>query len=309
MFWNEWFTPKPFNDGYLPEKGGHSVYYAQYGNPQGQPVLMFHGGPGGSSRAKNAKIADLKKYRVIMFDQRGCGKSLPLGEVNNNTTPDLLDDVTRLLEHLNVTQKIIIVAASWGSTLALLWAEKHPEQVEELLLSQIFLANEECRLWEFEDCAYFFPEFVEQMNHISQDNISQYYNQLIQSDEEEKQLEAVNYYGCFERICSNLNPKFGNSTQLSQEELASNRIFMHYAAHKFFLGANTILDNISKIKEIPTTIIHNRLDMVCPYKGAYDLQKQLVRCRLITVPEFGHTGKKIRKIKQKTFKCILDNKI
>lgn len=305
MFFESWFTPKPFNSGYLPEVNGHLVYYAEYGNSQGKPILFFHGGPGGSSRAKSAKIADLKKYHVIMFDQRGCGQSLPLGKIDNNTTADLLDDASRLLEYLKINQKVIVRGGSWGATLALLWAERHPDQVEQLLLSQIFLANDEAQRWETEDSAYFFPEFVEYLNHASQDNIAPYYNQLIQSDDLTKQLDASNHGCWYERILGSKAPQFGNLKELTAEQLSANRIAMHYAAHKYFLKSDTILDNVNKIKDIPITIIHNRVDMVCPFKGAYDLHKAIPDSRLIIVPEFGHRGKLLRKAIKKYFSEIL----
>ena len=305
MFWDSWFLPKPFNSGYLPEVNGHLVYYAEYGNSQGKPVLCFHGGPGGASKAKRAKLADLKKYRVIMFDQRGCGQSLPLGKTENNTTQDLLDDASRLLEYLKINQKVILLGGSWGSTLALLWAERHPERVERLLLSSIFLANDESLRWEMEDSAYFYPEFVEYLNHASQDNIAAYYNQLIQSDELAKQLDAVNHACWFEMVRGSMAPQFACFKELTPDQLASNRIAMHYATHKYFLKSDTILDNINKIKDIPIIIIHNRLDMVCPYKGAYDLHKALPDSQLVIVPEFGHIGKLLRKAIKQNFSKIL----
>lgn len=308
MFFESWFNPKPFNSGYLPEVNGHLVYYAEYGFSQGIPVLVFHGGPGGSSKARRAKLFDLKKYRVVMFDQRGCGQSMPLGKIDCNTTADLLDDASRLLEYLKINQKVIVQGCSWGSTLALLWAERHPERVEKLLLSSIFLANDEARRWEQEDSAYFFPEFVEYLNHVSQDNIAPYYNQLIQSDDEAKQLDAINHAGWFERILGSKSPQFANFKEVTPELLASNRIALHYSAHKYFLKSDSIIDGISKIKDIPTVIIHNRLDMVCPYKGAYDLHKAMPDSKLIIVPEFGHSGKLLHRAVAKTFKEILDNK-
>ncbi|MBQ8677823.1 MAG: alpha/beta fold hydrolase [Alphaproteobacteria bacterium] len=302
MFWRNLFVSKPFNSGYLPEADGHLVYYTEFGNPQGKPLLMLHGGPGGSHRAPKAKLANLRRYRVIMFDQRGCGQSLPLGKTDNNTTSDLLEDISRLLEHLKINGKIVLQGASWGSTLALLWAQKHPERVEKLLLSQIFLANDEARRWELDDAAYFYPEFIEQMNHASQDDITGYYNRLIQSDEQSKQLDAVNHYGWFERICCSLTPKFASFSEISPEQLAGNRIYMHYAAHKFFLGSNNILDASRKLKDIPVLIIHNRLDMVCPFKGAYDLHRSLNKSTLVIVPEFGHVGKLLQRTIRRYFK-------
>lgn len=304
MFWDSWFLPKPFNSGYLPEVNGHLVYYAEYGNPQGKPMLMFHGGPGSGSKAAWARMVDLKKYRVVMFDQRGCGQSLPLGKIENNSTADLLDDASRLLEYLKINQKVILRGGSWGSTLALLWAERHPERVEQIFLSQIFLANDESLRWEMEDSAYIYPEFVVYLNHASQDNIPSYYNQLMQSDDLAKQLDAYNHGYWYERICSSVTPQFGNTKELNPNQIASARVYMHYAAHKFFLKSDTILDNINKIKDIPSIIIHNRLDLVCPFKGAYDLHKAMPNSKLIIVPEFGHSGKLMHKAIKKGFKLL-----
>lgn len=305
MFWTKWFTPKPFNSGYLPEKDGHEVAFAEFGNPNGKPILCFNGGPGGSYKPERARFANLKKYRVIMFDQRGCGRSLPLGETKNNTTQDLLDDASRLLEHLNITQKIIIRGASWGSTLALLWAEQNPEMVEQLLLSQIFLANKEFLNWEFNGARYIYPEFVDELEKESNGKINSYYNNLIQSEDNTKQLHAINRLGWYERICGSLTPKFSEFTEVSEKELASNRIYMYYSANNLFLGNNEIMDNISKLQDIDIIMIHNRLDLICPYKGAYDIKKALPKSKLISVPEFGHIGCKIYKVIKKEFGDIL----
>ncbi|MCQ2741506.1 MAG: alpha/beta fold hydrolase, partial [Alphaproteobacteria bacterium] len=271
MFWDKWFEPKPYQSGYLPEKAGYQVYFETFGNPKGKPVLLFHGGPGGSFHRYRAKYANLKKYYVIMFDQRGCGRSLPLGEIKHNITKNLLDDTTRLLSFLKIKKKVILWGASWGSTLALLWAEQNPQKVERMLLSQIFLANKASRDWEFGGTRYIYPEFVEKMERDSCGKILNYYNKLIHSDNKKNQLQAANTYGWFERVCGSLNPSFNHLEELSDKELASHRIYMHYADNKFFLSDNQILDDIDRIKNIKTLIIHNRLDLICPYKGAYEV--------------------------------------
>lgn len=305
MFWNKWFTPKPFNSGFLPEKDGHEIAFAEFGNSKGKPILCFNGGPGGKFRAERARFANLKKYRVIMFDQRGCGRSLPLGETKNNTTQDLLDDASRLLDHLNVTQKIIIRGASWGSTLALLWAEQHPDKVEKLLLSQIFLANEEFINWEFNGARHIYPDFVDELEKESNGEINVYYNKLVQSDDVQKQLHAINRLGWYERICGSMSPQFSEFAEVDEMELASQRIYMHYSANNLFLGHNEIIDNIDKIKDIEIIMVHNRLDLICPFKGAYDVYKAHPKAKLVTVPEFGHIGRDIYKVIKKEFGAIL----
>ena len=130
QWWLKWREPKPFNEGYLPEADGHRIYFAEYGKKGGKPVLLTHGGPGGQTHAGHAAVFDLKKYRVIMFDQRGCGKSLPAGKLENNTMEDTLWDMKRLYEHLQLKEKVILRGASWGSTVMLCFAEKYPELLQ-----------------------------------------------------------------------------------------------------------------------------------------------------------------------------------
>lgn len=305
MFWQKWLTPKPFNSGWLPAKDGHEIYFAEFGNPQGTPVIFFHGGPGGSCKAKYAKSVNLRKYRAVMFDQRGCGQSRLLGKTDKNTTQDLLDDVTHLLAYLNIKNKVILRGASWGSTLALLWAEKNPQRVDKLLLSQVFLANKDYNDWEFNGNRYCYPEFVADMEKKSSGKIKSYYNKLIQSDNQRQQLEAANHYGWFERVCGSMQPSFASFTELSPQELASQRIFMHYAAHNFFLSDNDILDNINKIKDIKAVIVHNRIDFIAPLKGAWDIHKALPKSELVIVPDFGHVSKKLQQTIQKEFNKAL----
>lgn len=295
MFFSDWFLPKPYNEGYLSEENGHKVYFAEYGNKNGKPILFFHGGPGGSCKAKHLKNINLRKYRAIMLDQRGCGKSMPLGKIDNNTTQDILKDYDRLVNCLNINEKIVLRGGSWGATLALLWAERNPQKVEKMILSQIFLANDDFHHWEFEGTKYIYPEFVEHLTKKSKGKISDYYNKLIQSISKKKQLEAINEFGWFERICGSIDPKFACFSEVCDKELASNRVYINYADNNFFLKKDEILKNISKINNIETIIIHNRLDLICPFKGAYDLHKKLKKSKLIAVDEFGHVGDKLHK--------------
>ena len=307
-WWKKWFEPKPFNQGYLPENDGHQVFFAEYGNPKGKPVLVFHGGPGGCAKAAHAAFADLKRYRVIVFDQRGCGLSKPLGKLKNNNTEALLKDAQYLINILKINDKIILRGSSWGSTLALLYAEEHPKQVEKLLLSQIFLANKDARYWEFEGNSYFYPDFVETLEHKAgkAENIPAYFSAEINSKSMKKQLDATNYYGWYERICGQLNPKWDNQCDIDEQTLASNRVFMHYAAHNFMLEDEQIMKNIGKIRNIPTIIVHNRLDFVCPLKGAYSLHKALPESKLVIVAERGHGGKLLYKTMNSEFKKFIE---
>lgn len=310
-FFSRFFIPKPFYDGYLPQLAGHEVYFAEFGNVAGIPVLMFHGGPGYHSRAENARIFDLKKYRVIMFDQRGGGKSKPLGKIENNTTQDLLNDAARLLNHLNINEKIVIYGSSWGSTLALLFAERYSEKIKSMLLSKIFLADKVCRDWELEGSGLFYPDILEQIRGELPDNamIPEYYAGLINSNNKENQAKALSLYGSYEFVLGNLNPciRGYDADDIDEEWLASSRIYMHYSVQNFMLGDDEILNNINRISNIPALIVHNRLDFVCPPINAYKLHRALPKSKLVFVPERGHGGRLISKINKEEIRRFLEN--
>jgi len=307
MSWlSKWFLPKPYHQGFLPEKDGHEVFFAEFGNPKGKTVLVFHGGPGGGMSYRAAKLFDRKKYRIVMFDQRGCGKSLPLGCLEHNTTQDLIDDATRLLNYLKIDGKIIVRGGSWGATLALLWAIQNPDKVERLLLSQIFLADEDAQIWENDGAGWFYPEFLDEMKQTAQGvDLASYYNELMQSDDIKKQLIAANTYGFWEVVRSSLQPHWNGSGELSACELASQRVYINYAANGFWLAKDYILNNVNVISGIPTLIVHNRLDFVCPLKGAYRLHKALSGSELVVVPGKGHFGGILAKTIKKEIRRLL----
>lgn len=305
-FISKLFEPKPFNQGYLPEEQGHRVFFMEFGNPQGKPILVFHGGPGGSCKAKYARIASFKKYRIIMFDQRGCGKSLPLGEMKYNSTQASLEDAQRLLNYLKINEKIIIRGASWGSTLALLFAIEHLQMVNKLLLSQIFLADKDDLDWEMEESAKFYPDFLEKIKGEVRDatSVREYYAQLINSNDVAQQQKAFDLYVSYECVLGSLQPQF-NESPLNEKNLAEARIYINYAAQKFMLKDKEILHNAHKIAHIPTLIVHNRLDFVCPLQGAYELHKALPQSKLVIVPERGHYGQLLSKTRDKEIKDFL----
>lgn len=308
MFWKKWFVPKPYNKGFLPEKDGHKVYFAEFGNKNGEPVLMFHGGPGYWSRAENAANFDLKKYRVIMFDQRGAGKSEPLGRTEFNTTADLIDDASRLLDYLQIKKKLILYGGSWGSTLALLFAEKNPERVKCLLLSKIFFADADDRDWELNGSARFYPDIMDIMveNLGSREEIPQYYNEMINSGVAELQNKAAAFYGSYEMQLGSLSPKIRQEA-LDEKTLQMMRVFMHYSAHDFMLPEREIYQNLHYIAEIPMLIVHNRLDFVCPVANAYRLHKAVRRSRLVIVPDKGHSSRLLSETNKAEVKKFLEN--
>ncbi|MBN2675936.1 MAG: alpha/beta fold hydrolase [Alphaproteobacteria bacterium] len=298
------FKLKPFLEGYLPEKDGHLVFYHVYGNPKGFPILSFHGGPGSRSKTKHAQTFDLKKFKVILFDQRGCGESLPTGETKNNTTQDLLNDSKRLLDFLKI-KKVIVSGGSWGSTMALLFAQAYPEIVKKLSVSLIFLARQSDLDW-WKDSAIFYPDMMEKIKKEVKKNIplKDFYGKLVQSSKKSDQKKAVSLYGAYENMLGSLNPQFSKEVP-TDKQVQSFKVFSHYECHNFFLKENEILKNIQKIQHIPTLILHNRLDFVCPLNQAYDLHKALPKSKLIIVPESGHGGSLMKKVSKTEIKKFL----
>ena len=284
-----WGTPKPFNQGWLRVSEIHKIFYREVGNPEGVPVICFHGGPGYWSNVGTAKKFNLRKYRVILFDQRGAGKSIPAGEVRENTTQDLVEDAAKLLSHLGIEAKVVVFGSSWGTTLALLFAEKYPQKVQHMVLSKVFLADKNSREWEQKYSGWFSPDVRDEVRPIvpEKEKTAAFYYKEIMSDDLQRQVRAVKLYGRYERVLGALEPKLGDEG-VREEEVNACRVMMHYAANDFFMAENAILDNIDKLRGIPAAIFHNRLDMVCPIIGAYRLAKEWKEAELYVLPSEGH---------------------
>lgn len=307
--WRQMWSPKIFNSGYLPEADGHQIYFVEMGNPHGIPVLVFHGGPGGGMNLRYAQPFNRKKYRVILFDQRGCGKSLPLGEMKNNNTGALLEDAARLLNYLDIDNKIIVRGASWGATLALLFAEKYPEKIDKLLISQIYLADEIGQKWNLETSRLFYPDIWEKIEQKVEkgEAVLDYYARLINSDDVMKQIKAANLAGSYERCLGAVNPRLGYK-ELMPDDLAEIRISLNYLHNRYFMAENQILKDVDKIAGIPTLMVHNRLDMVCPLLSAYNLHKKLSKSKLVIVPGRGHFGPQLNEAVYREIRNYLGDK-
>ncbi|MFV0626483.1 MAG: alpha/beta fold hydrolase [Alphaproteobacteria bacterium] len=303
-FWKKFFEIKPFNEGFLPEQDGHKVYFVEYGNPNGKPVISFHGGPGGSARSSHAKNYDLKKIRFISFDQRGGGRSLPSGEFKSNTAQKTVEDAKRLLEFLKVKGKVVVAGGSWGSTMALLFAQTYPKSVEKIAVASIFLANADDMKWTYETSGLIYPEFLEKIKAEvpHKKNMLKYYASLINSKKLVDQVKAVSIFGGYEGVLGSLSPKM-EIDEISADQVTYNKIFINYVANDLTLEENQILRDMDKLKNIKTLIVHNRLDLVCPVKNAYEIHKALPKSKLVIVPELGHGGKLLKD----TFKKELGN--
>lgn len=289
--WRKLFPLKPFNQGFLPEVDGHKVFFAEFGNPEGKPVLCFHGGPGGGMNVGYLRPFNLKKYRVILFDQRGCGKSVPAGEMKDNNTEALIDDAKRILEYLKVMDKVIVRGASWGATLSLLFAEKYADLVDKIIISQVFLADNIGEDWNMKTSHLFYPDMWNKIENAVEGKkpFFEYYTDLINSDDVMKQVKAANLLGSYERVLGSIDPHLGYQ-ELKPEDLVEIKIGLNYIHKKYFLKENQIIDQADKIKEIPMLMVHNRLDMVCPLLSAYNLHQKLPKSKLVIVPGRGHFG-------------------
>lgn len=295
------FNKKVFDKGWLPEYEGHEIYYQQMGNPQGEVVLNFHGGPGGQCKESHGEYFNLKKQRIIMFDQRGCNRSKAEDIISLNDTKRLIKDAKRLLEHLNITEPVIVSGGSWGSTLALLFAERYPELTKSLAVYSVFLARREDMEWMLKDSGLFYPDLLEEIRRQSEgENPYTHYAKLIFSEDLSAIQTAVKYMGNYERLMGKTDAKF-EDVRIDNDIINANRIALYYAANRYFLEDNEILNNVNKIKDIPTFIVHNRLDMCCPIKGAWELYRSLNNVQMEIVADIGHGGKKLKKTFRKHF--------
>ncbi len=282
---------KPFAEGLLPVGSGHAVHYMALGNPAGLPLIRFHGGPGSRCNAGSASLFDLSKYCVVLFDQRGCGLSTFEDLLRDNTPQEAISDACKILEHLGIEMKnITVVGSSYGSTLALLFAEAHPEAVRCLLVDSIFLARHEDICWTYETSAVFYPDLMDEMQAAMApgETILDGHARLLFSGNYEDMKKALQYYGSYERCLGNLNPQFKPVTSLCDWQINSFKIALDYERHNMYLPENEIMNNIDKIKHIPTLIIHNRLDMTCPINQAWTLKKALDNVTFHVFPEIGH---------------------
>ena len=295
------FNKKVFDKGWLPAEEGHEIYYQQMGNPTGEVVLNFHGGPGSCCKESHGQYFNLKKQRIIMFDQRGCNRSKADDIIALNDTKRLLKDAKRLLDYLGIKEPIIVSGGSWGSTLALLFAERYPEITKSLSVYSIFLARREDMEWMLKDSGLFYPDLLEEIRHQSEgENPYTHYAKLIFSEDLSSIQTALKYMSNYERILGRTDAKF-EDVRIDNSIINSARISLYYAANRYFLEENEILKNIEKIQDIPTLIVHNRLDMCCPLKGAWDLYRSLNNAQIEIIADIGHGGKKLKKAVRKHY--------
>ncbi len=286
----------PYQSGTLKVSELHTLYYEQSGNPQGKPVVVLHGGPGGGSEPFYRQYFDPTQWRIVLFDQRGCGRSTPHAELVENTTWDLVRDIETLRQHLGIEQWCVF-GGSWGSTLALAYSQTHPESCLGLILRGIFLLRaQEIRWFYQEGTSNIFPDAWEHYlqpipTEERHDLVAAYYKRLTSPDAAIR-AQAAQAWSVWEASTSkliqdpNLQQKFGQETFAD----AFARIECHYFVHKgFFDTEDQLLQHCDRIQHLPTVIVQGRYDIVCPMISAWELHKQLPHSQLIIVPDAGHS--------------------
>ncbi len=288
---------KPFARHSVPVSGGHKLYVDESGNPEGIPVLYLHGGPGVACDKHSRRFFDPQMYRIIIWDQRGCGRSTPHAELSNNTTPDLISDIEAIRAQLNV-DRWVLLGGSWGATLALLYAAKYPQQVLGMVLRGVFLGRKSDTRWLFdkEGAGRVFPDYWETFaSHFSEaehDDLLQACYQRLTGDDELARMGAAKAFCSWDAHCSTLRPsqEVLDSFSDPHRALALARICTHYLANDLFLESDGVLSEISAIKDIPGTIVHGRYDMICPLENSLTLQKVWTGAELHIVRDAGHSA-------------------
>lgn len=285
----------PYSSGFLAVDSVHTLYWEQSGNPDGVPVVLLHGGPGAGASPVHRCFFDPKFYRIIIFDQRGAGRSTPLGELRNNTRMLLVDDMEKLREHLRVEQWHVF-GGSWGSTLALSYAISHPSRCISLILRGIFLLEQNEVDWFMHGMKKTYPEafdeFIAPLTEKERKNILPSYYKRLCSNDSKIQREAGMAWAGFEGKCARLIPLI--SKTITEEEiqynLAVSRLECHYFIHEVIAPKKSLLLSIDKIRHIPSVIIHGRYDVICPLETAHKLHKAWPEADYVIVPDGGHSA-------------------
>jgi proline iminopeptidase len=287
---------EPFHSSSLRVSDLHTLYFEEVGDPRGRKAVFLHGGPGGGLDPDYRRYFDPARWRVVLFDQRGCGRSTPHAELRENTTPDLVADIERLREHLQI-DRWFVFGGSWGSTLALAYAEAHPDRCLGLILRGIFLLRRKELLWFYQEGAsWLFPEAWEEYlapipENERGDLMAAYYKRLTSPDPAVR-LRAARAWSVWEGSTSKLRPdprlieRFGGDSFAE----AFARIECHYFVNGAFLRSDTqLLDDVPRIAHLPGVIVQGRYDVVCPARSAWDLHRRWPKSRLVMVGDAGHS--------------------
>jgi proline iminopeptidase len=287
---------EPFDSGMLEVSDIHTIYYERVGNPDGIPVIFLHGGPGGGLISTYRQFFDPKAYHVVLFDQRGSGRSTPHAELRENTTWDLIDDIEKLREKFGI-DRWYVFGGSWGSTLSLAYGVTHPDRCLGLILRGIFLTRRRELTWFYqygasEIFADYWERFRDEIPEAERGDFMQAYYKRLTSDEEQVQLAAARAWSVWEGATSKLYPDqdLMEHWEGAHEALALARIECHYFMNNsFFPSENYLIESVGKISHLPVVIVQGRYDVVCPMSSAWELQKALPNADFILVPDAGHS--------------------
>ena len=287
---------EPFNTFHLPVSDLHTIYVEESGNKNGKPVIFLHGGPGGGVDPKYRRYFNPDKWRIIMFDQRGCGKSTPFAELKENTTWDLVDDIEKIRKHLSI-DRWVVYGGSWGSTLSLAYSQTYPDSCKALILRGIFLVRKkEIHWFNQEGASKILPDdwqsFIAPIPIEKRDNLLEaYYNLLIGKDSSKK-IEAAKAWSTWEGSTVRLIQDKDFIGDFSDEKFAEAfaRIESHYFMNNaWFNSDNHLIENVDKIRHIPAVIIHGRYDVICPVENAWELHQAWPESELHIIPDAGHS--------------------
>tara|TARA_B100000674_G_scaffold484371_1_gene489671 strand:- start:1299 stop:2258 length:960 start_codon:yes stop_codon:yes gene_type:complete len=286
---------EPHTTGFLKVTELHTIAWERSGNRSGHPVIVIHGGPGGGSQPEYRRYFDPQKFDIIQFDQRGCGKSTPHAELEDNNTHASVSDLEKLREFFGI-EKWHVFGGSWGSTLSLIYAQKHPDRVQSLILRGIFMCRKSELYWFYQDGAsHIFPDaFEPYRDHIpisEQGNLIQAYYSRLTSNDVETRRAAAKEWTRWEMATSRLfpDPEYLEKAEDLDFAVAFARIECHYFINAIFVEEGHILNNTSIISDIPTIIVQGRYDVVCPARSAWELHKALPQSQLVIVPDAGHS--------------------
>ena len=288
---------KPYAEHNLKVDDTHTIYVEECGEPTGIPVMFLHGGPGAGCDPDHRRFFDPSKYRIILFDQRGCGRSTPHLSLINNTTQDLIEDMEKIRTTLNVN-KLMLFGGSWGATLALLYAQKYPKNVTGFILRGVFLGRKQDLDWLFKDGASkFFPDhwvqFLENVPEDQRGDLIKAYYDLLHGEDDLRHMSVAKSWGLWEAECSTLEFNPDNERRFTNPHFALGiaTIETHYFVNNLFIEKNQILNNMSKIAHIPAVIVHGRYDMVCTLDNSFALSKVWPEAKLEIIRHAGHSAR------------------
>ncbi|MAF77554.1 MAG: prolyl aminopeptidase [Halobacteriovoraceae bacterium] len=287
---------EPYHTDTLSVSDIHTLYYEEVGNPEGRPVVFLHGGPGGGCQANYRRYFDPKKWRIILFDQRGCGQSTPFAELKENTTWDLVEDIEKLRKHLNIDTWAVF-GGSWGSTLSLVYSITHPEKVTAIFLRGIFMLREKEINWFYQEGAsYMFPDawekYIEPIPENERGNLVEAFYKRLTDENPKIRSQAARAWSVWEASTSKLIQDENLMESFGEDHFAEAfaRIECHYFTNKgFFESDDYLLKNVGKIRHIPAIIVQGRYDVVCPPTSAWDLHRAWPEAELVMVPDAGHS--------------------